>query len=335
MKSFLQTTEWLKFQESVGHKTWRFDDGPVRDKTPQEVASADAPEAHRTSNGITANIIKLDLPLGKSLLYIPHGPEISLENIKGGLQNELTNFVKYLKDLARQEKSIFIKIEPISDIVAELLYRKGFKRSNKQIQPYRTVVIDLNLPEEHLLGRMHQKTRYNINLSEKKGLELEESDDVEIFWKLLKQTAKKDQFSTHPKEYYGKLLNFFKDSRELQAKLFLVRHGNDYIGGAVVMIHHNTAYYLHGAMDREYRSLMAPYFMHWEIIKWLKSVSLPAYQLTSFKYYDLWGIDAKKWPGVTRFKLGWGGDLKEYPGSFDLPVSRFWYIAYSIARKVL
>ena len=70
MKSFLQTEDWLKFQESVGHKTWRFDDGKIR-----------------------TNIIKLGLPLGKSFLYLPHGPEIEFEHIRGGIKNELTNML--------------------------------------------------------------------------------------------------------------------------------------------------------------------------------------------------------------------------------------------------
>ncbi|OGN01095.1 MAG: hypothetical protein A3B91_00765 [Candidatus Yanofskybacteria bacterium RIFCSPHIGHO2_02_FULL_41_29] len=307
MKSFLQTEEWLRFQESVGQKVWRFDDGKIR-----------------------ANVIKLGLPLSKSMLYVPHGPEIDFENIKSGIKNELSSFINYLKNLARQEKSIFVKIEPSSDLVMELLYRRGFKRSSKQIQPYRTVVVDLGLPEEHLLGRMHQKTRYNINLSEKKGLSLEESDDVEEFWKLLKQTAKKDRFSTHTKEYYKKLVSFFREG-ELRVKLFFVKYKNKYIGGAIVMIHHNTAYYLHGAMDREYKNLMAPYFMHWEIIKFLKLITNNSQPIDC---YDFWGVDVKKWPGVTRFKLGWGGELKELTGSFDLPVSRAWYLLYSIARKI-
>ena len=257
---------------------------------------------------------------------MPHGPEIDFDHIRSGVKNELSGFIKYLKDLARQEKSIFVKIEPASDVVMELLYRRGFKRSSKQIQPYRTVILDLNLPEEHLLGKMHQKTRYNINLSEKKGLVLEEGHDIDIFWKLLKQTAKKDQFSTHPREYYKKLLEFFGDGGKIQTKLFFVKHDSKPIGGAIVMMYHNTAYYLHGAMDREYKNLMAPYFMHWEIIKKL--------QATGYKSYDFWGVDSKKWPGVTRFKLGWGGELKELPGSFDMPVSRLWYLIYSLARRV-
>ncbi len=314
MKSFLQTTEWLEFQKEVGHKVWRFDDGPT------------SPNGFEGQGKIRANIIKLGLPLGKSFLYIPHGPEIHFDDIRGGLKNELANFLKYLRELAIQEKAIFVKMEPLSDMVIELLYRRGVRRSSKQIQPYKTVISDLNLPEEHLLGKMHQKTRYNINLSEKKGLLLEESDDVDTFWKLLKQTAKQDQFSTHPKEYYEKMMNFFKE-KDLKTKLFLVKYESKYIGGAIIMSYGDTAYYLHGAMDRRFKSLMAPYFMHWEIIKKLK--------VEGCRLYDFWGIDSKKWPGVTRFKLGWGGDIKEYPGSFDMPVSRLWYLAYFLARKLL
>lgn len=55
-------------------------------------------------------------------------------------------------------------------------------------------------------------------------------------------------------------------------------------------------------------------------------------KLLNFKLYDLWGIDTQKWPGVTRFKLGWGGRVVEYPGAFDLVVSKLWYYAYNAFR---
>ena len=300
MKSFLQTIDWLKFQESVGHKTWRFDDGKIR-----------------------ANIIKLGLPMGKSILYVPHGPEIDFEHVAGGLKNELSNFIKYLKDLAKEEKAIFVKIEPMSDIVIELMYRRGFKRSSKQIQPYKTVVLDLNLPEEHLLGKMHTKTRYNIKVAEKHGIEIKPSKDVDEFWKLLQKTTKRDRFSSHSKEYYEKLL---KLNGELKVDLLIAYNESKPVAGAIVLRYGDIGYYLHGASDYESRAMMAPYALHWDIIKYLKEKGISK--------YDFWGIDASKWPGVTRFKLGWGGDLKEYPGSFDLPVSRLWYLAYSLARRI-
>lgn len=307
IKSFLQTQDWLDFQKHVGHKTWRFDDGKIK-----------------------ANIIQHKIPFGKNYLYIPHGPEISLGEIQSGLKNEVDNFLKYLKDLGEKNESIFIKIEPLEDVVTEVIYRKGIKHSKKSIQPTKTVVVDLNLPEEVLLSKMHHKTRYNIRVGEKRGLQLQERNDLESFWKLLKHTAKNDNFSTHDKSYYEKLLN----TSALNARTVFVEHDERPLGkvrdrliaGAIILTFGDTVYYLHGAMDRDYKSWMAPYLMHWEIMKWAKA--------QGYHYYDFWGIDAKRWPGVTRFKLGFGGQQVEYPGSFDLPVSKIWYLIYKIARKI-
>lgn len=313
-RSFLQTTEWLDFQKSLGRKVWRFDNGVIR-----------------------ANIIRHDLPFKKSYIYIPHGPELNFNEIKSGVSNELKNFINHIKDGGKKEKAIFIKIEPLHDTIPELLYQAGIKikKSSKDIQPHKTVVMNLELSEEELLSRMHHKTRYNINLAEKKGLKLIESEDVKTFWKLLRKTAKTDNFSTHNFEYYENLLSFFKNG-EIATKLFIVNYENKPIAGAIVLTYGDssrqgeagagTAYYLHGASDREYRNLMAPYFMHWSIIK--------KYKADGCQYYDFWGIDANKWPGVTRFKLGFGGDTVEHPGSFDLPISKFWYLAYKLVRKI-
>jgi len=308
MKSFLQTQDWLDFQKLLGRQTWQFDDGKIK-----------------------ANIIQHAIPFGKNYLYIPHGPEVNFGEIQSGLKNEIDNFLKYLKDLGKENKSIFVKMEPLDDVVMEVIYRKGLKHSKKSIQPTRTVLVNLNLPEEELLDRMHHKTRYNIRLAEKHGLQAEDSNDVETFWKLLKKTAKKDRFYTHTKDYYEKLLSYFSHDREknmteLSTWLFLVCHKDKPISGAIIMTYGDTAYYLHGAMDRDYKSWMAPYLMHWEIMKWAKA--------RGYHHYDFWGIDAKHWPGITRFKLGFGGHETEYPGSFDLSVSKFWYLMYKITRKI-
>src|SRR3989344_7830304 len=240
-KSFLQTQNWLAFQKSVGNNVWRFDDGKV-----------------------VANIIQHDLPFGMNYLYIPHGTEIHLDQIMGGIENELSQFVAYIKKLAREQKSIFIKIEPLQDSAIELLYGAGFKKSSKEIQPHRSVIMDLDKPalsadpfEYELLGAMHHKTRYNIKVAEKNELKLVFRKDVDTFWKLLKQTAKNDNFSTHPKEYYEKLCNI----QGLVAETVFVEHQEKAIAGAIWLAYGDTAYYLHGAMDRnpKYKPMMAPY----------------------------------------------------------------------------
>lgn len=302
MRSFLQTIEWLNFQKHVGRKTWRFDNGKI-----------------------VANIIRHDLPFKKNYLYIPHGPEINFNNITGTINNEVAQFVAYLKNLAKEQKSIFIKIEPIDDKVIEVLHPFKFKKSNKEIQPHKTVVLDLQKSEEELLAAMHHKTRYNIKIAEKNKLMFVAGNDTDAFWKLLKHTAKNDNFSTHSKEYYEKLCS---TSAGLKAETVFIKHDGVPIAGALLLAYGDTVYYLHGAMDRnpKYRPMMAPHLLHWEIIKWAKGYGM--------KHYDLWGIDAQKWPGVTRFKLGWGGRQVEYPGSFDLSVRGFWFIIYKILRKI-
>lgn len=302
-KSFLQTKDWLEFQESIGHKTWRFDNGKIK-----------------------ANIIQHKMSFGKNYLYIPHGPEIFFNDISSGLKNEVGNFLKYLKDLAKDNKSVFVKIEPLSDVVAETIFRKGIKRSKKQLQPYKTVIVNLGLSEDELLSRMHHKTRYNIKVADKHNIRVEPSSDIDIFWKLLQKTSKRDRFSAHSKDHYRKLIDYFGGNGEIKTHLVLAYHESKPIAGALVLQYGDTGYYLHGASDHEYRSMMAPYALHWNAITYFKERGL--------HYYDFWGIDAQKWPGVTRFKLGWGGDVKEYPGSFDMPISKFWYLVYKIARRV-
>ncbi len=305
MKTFLQTKEWMDFQKSLGREVFKYE-----------------------TDSIKAWIIKYDSAFGKDYLYIPHGPEIKFDELEGGLKNELVAFINYLKKIGEESKSIFVKIEPLKDSVVELLYGMSgshrIKKSKKEIQPSKTVVINLKASEEELLSLMHHKTRYNIKVAEKNELTFVEEDNFEAFWKLLKQTSEKDKFYTHERDYYVKLLDYFK-SGDMQARTYFIKKDNAYLSGMIMLTYGDSVYYLHGAMDRDYKSMMAPYLMHWEAMKLFKS--------RGFMFYDFWGIDSKKWPGVTRFKLGWGGNQIEYPGSFDLPISKFWYSVYKFARK--
>ncbi|MBI2676412.1 MAG: peptidoglycan bridge formation glycyltransferase FemA/FemB family protein [Candidatus Yanofskybacteria bacterium] len=309
--SFLQSKDWLEFQKFLGRSVFEYD-----------------------KEGIKAGIIKLPEPFKKSYLYIAHGPEMDFNSMAGGLKNPVSNFTAWLKDLAEKEKSIFIKAEPLADNIAQVLAEHKFKKSKKEIQPPKTVILDLSKSEDDLLNAMHHKTRYNVKVAEKNGIVVKESDDLESFWKLIKKTSKRDKFSSHSKDYYEKLLKFFNDGKEITSGLNLAYYKDQPVAGLILMTHKDTAYYLHGASDYDYRQYMAPYKLHWEVIKKLQWASLQKSAKMPIVGYDLWGIDSKKWPGVTRFKFGWGGKVVEYPGSFDLPISKFWFLAYKVARRL-
>ena len=246
-------------------------------------------------------VIKHDLPFGKSYLYVPYAQSIS-----------------DLRELAKQENSIFIKAEPLQDDIAQQLVRIGYQKSSKNIQPHKTVVLDLTQSEEELLGAMHHKTRYNIRVAEKNGVVIREEKNIDIFWNLMQKTIARDQFSSHSKEYYEKLLKL--------CELHVAYKNQTPLAAAMILKYGHTSYYLHGASDHEYRALMAPCMLHWSIMTKL--------QASNIKSYDFWGIDAQRWPGVTRFKLGWGGRTIEYPGAFDLPISKPWYGMYTTLTRI-
>jgi len=304
-RPFLQTPEWLSFQQALGRKVWHVNDGFLQ-----------------------AGVIRHDGRLGQNFLYIPYGPELNLDMAKSGLSNDITHFVRTVRAIARAENSMFVKIEPLHDMVVELLMRNGvrLRRAQRSVQPHRSVVVDLTHTEDALLDHLHHKHRYNINLAERKGVTVEQSTDGDLFWKLLRKTAEHDDFRTHDALYYRKLLNHFSDPNgAIRTRLYLAYQGGRPIAGVIMLEHAKTVYYLHGALDREYRSLMAPHLIHWHLIK--------RYKAAGFLWYDFWGLDSVRYPGVTRFKLGFGGQTVEYPGSFDLVTKKWWYRLYKLLGR--
>jgi lipid II:glycine glycyltransferase (peptidoglycan interpeptide bridge formation enzyme) len=290
MNSFLQSKEWLDFQKSLGRKVWQID---------------------------SVSIIKHDLPLGKNYLYSPR--------CGGDFLSE--SFLKKVKQVAKEENSIFFKVEPVFTKATagrpeQGLERFGFIKSS-DIQPRRTLILDITRNEKEILNQMHQKTRYNIRLAEKKRTEIRKGDkkDIEKFWLLLKHTAEKGGFHSHLEEYYRKMLE------TPETELFLAVHNNKIIAANIVIFSEKMAIYLHGASDYNYRNLMAPHLLQWEQIKQAKKRGCVE--------YDFWGIDEIKWPGVTRFKKGFGGKEVSYIGAYDLILNSFWYKIYKIAKKIL
>jgi lipid II:glycine glycyltransferase (peptidoglycan interpeptide bridge formation enzyme) len=83
-KSFLQSKEWLDFQKSLGRKIWQV--GEI-------------------------NIIKYNLPFGKSYLYSPR-----LRPSDFGGQARFGEFLAEIKKIAKKENAIFFKIESEEEI---------------------------------------------------------------------------------------------------------------------------------------------------------------------------------------------------------------------------
>ena len=305
---FLQTPDWCEFEKDFGYETKIFG---IFD---QELVGTAVVAARRIRGGF-------------KYFYIARGPLVKKADI---FKSVIESLVEYFKNMG-----LFLKIEPsIKKDGASLPV--SFVGS-QSIQPPATLIMDLSVSEEELLKKMHQKTRYNINLSFKKGLvwSLGGVEKWPEAWQLFEQTAMRDGFSLHSAEHYKKMLTMFANrppGQDLSMRLALVHKNYKLLAASILVFYKDYVTYLHGASGNDDRELMPTYLLHWNSILEAKKMG--------YKFYDWWGISSKtypknKWEGITRFKLGFGGEVIDYSGAADYPYNKALYFFYKLAVKII
>jgi lipid II:glycine glycyltransferase (peptidoglycan interpeptide bridge formation enzyme) len=257
--------------------------------------------------------VEEDLPLGKKYFYCPRGPVgdamLALDELEG---------------LKKDKNLIFVRVEPQTEV--------NLPKALKEVQPSHTWVTDLSSgTEEELLLKMKPKTRYNINLAQRRKVivRLGEKMDLLEFWKLMLETSKRSGFRLHPQSYYWAI---WEKLSSKYLKLFIAEYNYRILAASLVTTYGDTAVFLHGGSSEQNKDVMAPYLLHWEAMRQAK--------IDGIKYYDFGGIapegasNSHPWSGITRFKKGFGGFEVNYPGTYDLVFSPIWYNVYKNARKL-
>src|SRR3989344_5518105 len=300
---FTQSWEWGELQKNSVRKIWRLE---FQEKN--EIIGL-------------AQIIKYLLPFNKNFLYIPRGPIIlNKQNFSEQV------FEQYLNKLAREENAIFIRID--SGVFKNAKPSPTLAYRSAITQPKTEWMIDLSLSENDLLAQMHEKTRYNIRLAQKKGVLAKTyfgndmKNQLEYFFNLLKETAQRDKFYLHPIVHYQKIIDIFNDKIELVS----AEYEGKILAAGLVLFSGNTATYLYGRSPREKRKLKAPYAMHWQAIKRGKE--------RGCKWYSFGAVNDTDLASVARFKQGFGGEAIDFGGSFDMIINPLWYWLYNTARRL-
>ncbi len=268
--------------------------------------------------------------------YVPKGLNVTRE------------MISELKKIGKMEKCIFIQLEPNVEIENCKL-----KIENLDLLPAAhplftkyTFILDLTKSEEELLKKMHPKTRYNIRIAEKHGVIVKEDNSDEAFEKYLqltKETTNRQGFYSHSENYHRLMWNTLKPhngtwkmtndkSNELTAHLLIAKYNEQTLVAWIVFVFKDTLYYPYGASSSKHREVMASNLMMWEAIKFGKKLGL--------KKFDLWGAlgpnpDPKDpWYGFHRFKQGYGPELVEFVGNYDLIINPILYEFYKVADKL-
>ncbi|PJH74556.1 MAG: hypothetical protein CO064_11405 [Anaerolineae bacterium CG_4_9_14_0_8_um_filter_58_9] len=325
-----------------------------------ELKSAFGWEAARVIVGdCGAQILFRKLPLGFTLGYMPKGPVFSDQCSVISEQ-----FWAEVDEVCRARRAIFLKVEPddwecddsrrriakSGDFALQVkiepvewecddsrrrIAKSGdfaLRASPHNIQPRRTIIVDLRGSGEEILARMKQKCRYNIRLAEKKGVAVRTWDDVAAFHRMVLATGERDVFGVHSLEYYRRAYDLFHEAG--MCEMLVAEYEGRPLAALMVFARGKRAWYFYGASTDESRNLMPTYLLQWEAMRWAKA--------RGCEEYDLWGVPDEDeatleanfetrrdglW-GVYRFKRGFGGELRRAAGALDrvynLPLYRLY-----------
>lgn len=281
----LQSWRWGELQSRFGWRVERlcFDDGAA---------------------GLCSLQLTPSLLPGGAIAYVPRGPVIVPASRAEGLDR--------LTEEARGRRALVLRIEPeapTGDAWSTQL-SAGWTPGTP-VQPQVTSLLDLRPHGEVLRASFKPKTRYNLGLSERKGVTIAESQDVGAFARLSAATARRQRIHLPSAEYYRALLDLFGPG---SARLYVATHDGTLLAGILVARFGRTAYYLFGGSADEGKELMPNYLLHWRAMLDFKALGC--------EVYDWWGIPDEPaadhpWFGLYRFKTGFGGSTVRYLGLYE------------------
>jgi peptidoglycan pentaglycine glycine transferase (the first glycine) len=240
---------------------------------------------------------------GRTMLYVPRGPTITEPCVE-----LLGPFMDAAREIGLEEGSIGIRLEPNvqedDQLWTRTLRSLGMRPTWPPSQPRSAWVLDIDRDEDTLLAGMKQKTRYNIRLAGRKGIEVTEGTeaDLDAFYSLYEETAARDDFFIQSKEFYRRTFQAFRAAGNFC--MLMALHAGQPIAAVTLIRFGTTCWYVHGASSNEHRNLMATYLLQWEAIQQAQRWECRLYDFRAIP--DVLHEDQDMY-GVYRFKEGFGG----------------------------
>ncbi len=243
-------------------------------------------------------------------IYCPYGPLA---------QNE-TAFIEALKalhHLARQQKALFVRCEPILPKQHLSLSEFGLKPALKNIQPAQNWLQDLTKTDEALMGDFTSTNRNLYRTAGNKGLTFRASDDpkdVSIFIKMIRDVAANKGITPHDDHYYQTMAKVLLPRSA--AKIYVAEHDAKPVAAAIVFDSPVTRHYAHAGNLVSARKLHPGSPL-------LATMMFDA-KKQGQKRFDFDGVaplgqDNHPWSGFTQFKKSFGGEYHAYLGTWELP----------------
>lgn len=197
----------------------------------------------------------------------------------------------------------------------------NLRKSNVNILPMNTIVVDLTQSEEEILRRMKPKTRYNIKLALKKGVEVKTVgiEGLDTWYQLYAETAGRNGLHLNDRNYFQSVFASKMETQDndVHVNLLIAYYDDQPLAAMFLLLSSHRATYLYGASSGYMRNVMPTYALQWKAIQLAKQYNCVEYDMFGIAPYD---DPAHPMYGLYKFKRGFGGKIYHQLGCWDYPL---------------
>lgn len=252
-----------------------------------------------------------------SIMVAPYGPVLPWNDDQLARQS-LRLILQSAEQISRELNIVSFRVEPrIEHPVPNLLREFGAGPCN--LVPAETLLLDLRASENEILAQMKAKCRYNISLSQRRGVQvrelaLEQKSSLELLYSMLEEASDRDDFYLEPRSFFETLLSEFSGAGDKMLRLYIAEHESDLLGALLLVVEGKRATYLYGGISNKKRSLMPGYALQWKAITDGKLAGCESYDFYGF---DQFAVPHHAYARFSRFKRGFGGRAVRFIGAQD------------------
>ncbi|NGP17995.1 lipid II:glycine glycyltransferase FemX [Devosia aurantiaca] len=255
----------------------------------------------RVVGGVLIMVQKLPLVLGQ-IAIAKWGPMQANSRARNAAEL-YAGMIEALVGEYAEARGMMLSILPHASVTPQneqyrMLRSRGFRPGAALPYPDRYLV-DLRLSDADQRASFDQTWRRQLKRAEKAELVFERAGPGQLgeFKSLYAAMTDRKQFRDHSAfETIDSLMELDEPARP---ELFFVRHAGEVVAGAIIFKAGERAAYLYGATNDQALPLRAGYFLHWQVIRWLRDH-------TRAHWYDLGGTDG--YSGLHQFKKGMVGE---------------------------
>jgi GNAT acetyltransferase-like protein len=270
--------------------------------------------------------------VGTGIAYVMGGPLVRRADDAAAARARLDLVLAALKEEYVDRRRLVLRVAPTlagegwNLAQDECLLAAGFRRAD-HMQPYRTMLVDIDRPLADVRTGLAKKWRNLLNSAERQDLQVTEGREPRLFddfAPLFDELVARKAFDVDlGADFFARLQPELPESERLHVAIAWV--DGQPAAGVVASIHGDTAVYLLGASNDLGRKTNAAYLLQWKVIE--------AAAAQGCRWYDLGGVDEEGNPGVYRFKQRMGGVELSAPGPYELAPGRMRGTAVRAAER--